>query len=119
MVSDLEPSSRRLVRLHADGAVDSGFDADPALFSNSIKAVLPLPDCSVLVGGEFSTLFGGRLLKLKNDGTLDQSFKSYRSGANDSVRVLLGLPDGRILVGGFFTTLNRVSTGAGAIIDGD
>ena len=119
VVSDLEPSSRRLVRLHADGAVDSGFDADPALFSNSIKAVLPLPDGSVLVGGEFATLFGGRLLKLKNDGTLDQSFKSYRSGANDSVRVLLGLPDGRILVGGFFTTLNRVSTGAGAIIDGD
>jgi uncharacterized delta-60 repeat protein len=62
----------KTARLNADGTLDPTFNVEAGAGSGTVNAVLPLPDGSMLVGGNF-TRFGasarGHLVHLKGDGS--------------------------------------------------
>jgi uncharacterized delta-60 repeat protein len=99
--------ANRLVRLNADGSLDSGFDIG-AGFDNSVFSLVIQPDGKILVGGEFTEFDGNttnRLVRLNADGTLDTGFE-IGAGFNDEVRSITLQSDGKILVGGRFTSFD-------------
>jgi uncharacterized delta-60 repeat protein len=83
-----------LVRLLADGAVDSGFVPQLSDYA-SISAVLPLPDGSVIVGDQYG-LYNRPLIRLGPDGHRDTTF--LNSTLYDVASLALQ-PDGKILFG--------------------
>lgn len=71
--------------------VGSGVNGD-------VRAIVQLPDGSVLIAGDFTTQ---RIRRVNSDGSLDNSFTLT---ANNSVFCMALLPSGSVLVGGLFTT---------------
>ena len=102
-------SSKRLLRLTANGALDTTFyDVHPEI--EQCRAVLVLPDGKLIVagkifmpdpGGAFSSY---NLEKLNADGTIDPTFDINTGfiGQNGYTSSLALQPDGKILVGGRF-----------------
>lgn len=97
-----------LVRLNADGALDTAFNPVPtctetALHAQFVSALLPLPDGKLVVGGGFDLIAGQarrNLARLNPDGTLDETFApSWVDGAIYSVAWEQG---GRIIASGSF-----------------
>ena len=92
----------RIARFNADGSLDTGFK--PPRFNDSIRAILPLGDGRVFVGGDFTSLKGtarvySGFARLNADGSLDETlpdslgaFKTYWLSLQN---------DGKMLVGGF------------------
>jgi uncharacterized delta-60 repeat protein len=103
---------RNLVRLNADGSVDSTFSAARSPLYDYVYALAVQGDGKILVGGAFA-YYGttssyndvGRLIRLNADGTLDSTF-ALGAGFNAPVTSLALQTDGRIIVGGNFTTLD-------------
>lgn len=102
-----------LVRLQADGTLDSSFDAQMSPYVlgfspyQEVMAVEHLPNGQLLVGGQFTQIGGGlrqHLARLHTDGSLDTTFLPDGSGFNARVRTILRLPDDRLLVGGEFSS---------------
>jgi uncharacterized delta-60 repeat protein len=98
-----------LVRLDADGSLDTGFDIGNG-FNGFVYTIALQSEGKILVGGEFSTFDGnysnGGLVRLNTDGSLDTEF-GIGSGLDGPKGIGIPLsivlqPDGRILVGGFF-----------------
>ncbi|HEX3083523.1 MAG TPA: hypothetical protein VHP99_03295, partial [Pyrinomonadaceae bacterium] len=94
-----------LVRLNADGTLDTAFNPGP----NDYVATIALQaDGKILVGGRFTefTPNGGtniprnRFARLNPDGTVDPAFDP---NPNQRVMALTVQPDGKILAGGYFT----------------
>jgi uncharacterized delta-60 repeat protein len=94
-----------LVRLNADGTLDTAFNPSP----NDYVSTLALQaDGKILVGGRFTefTPNGGtniprnRIARLNPDGTVDPVFDP---NPNNRVMALTVQPDGKILAGGYFT----------------
>lgn len=87
-----------IVRLHADGSVDTSFD--PGTGPNSeLYAIVVQPDGRVIVGGGFGSFAGQGgvgLARLSATGAVDPLFP----GAGTSVYALHRLADGSLLVGG-------------------
>lgn len=101
----------RILRLLADGTLDTSFD--PGAGANAaIHAVLLQPDGRILIGGEF-TSYGGsprrHLARLNADGTRDADFTGpdFATTAGSGVRTLARQSDGKILAGGNFTFAGR------------
>src|ERR1035441_8007712 len=98
----------RVVRVNTNGALDPTFVCTNQI-SGYIFALLPQPDGSVLLGGNFLNIIGSTnnaLFRLGPDGRLDDTFDPGLLNFS-SVFCLLGRPGGQILVG---RRLNR--TGA-------
>jgi uncharacterized delta-60 repeat protein len=99
-----------VVRLNADGSLDTGFTFGSAASSRQISSMALQPDGKILVGSGLSfsgTPQTGGVVRLNADGSLDSSF-SVGTGTTQAtpVQALLVLPDGKILVGGLFPTFN-------------
>lgn len=114
-----------VIKLHADGTLDSSFNAAAA--DNGISTMALQPNGKLLIGGIFQQV-GGQprhaLARLNADGTLDASFGdmqfSFDAGnPNGYVYGLAAQADGRIVAGGNFTLVDgqsrqfmaRVATG--------
>lgn len=101
-----------IVRLFADGSVDSLFDsANSQPNAVGINTMDIQSDGKVIIGGNFTLYFGvviNRIARLNPDGTLDLSF-NIGSGANAVINSIIICPGGKILVGGSFTTFNGVT----------
>ncbi len=99
----------RMVRLNANGTVDSGFDPG-AGGSADVKTCAIRSDGAVLIGGEFSA-FGGvvgkYIMRLLANGQPDTGY-NHGNGANDQVAAMEYLPDGKIVLGGSFTSYNGI-----------
>ncbi|HWA08646.1 MAG TPA: putative Ig domain-containing protein [Opitutaceae bacterium] len=104
-----------LVRIKADGTLDTSFNPDP---NSQVNAVVVQPDGKILIAGVFTSVQPAgdsastprnHIARLNADGTLDTSFDP---NANDQINAMILQPDGRILVGGAFTTFqpNGAST---------
>lgn len=105
-----ETISSGIIRLNADGSVDTSFtnNLDPNN-PNIINDILVLPDNKILTGGAVLITNSGlfrRLLRLNMDGSIDTSFNSGGTGANSTVSKIIRQPNGKILIGGAFTTYN-------------
>ncbi len=95
---------RYVARLSATGAVDSSFTPGPIADSGegTVHALLPLPDSTVLIGGDFTQVGGvaaKRVARLRADGSVDAAFAAG-VGHSASVLDLALRPDGRVLVSG-------------------
>ena len=102
-----------IVRLNADGSVDTEFQ--PGVFteaglSKSVQSIALQADGSILVGGRFSAIGGvGRegMARLNPDGLLDPDFRvpggfDRVNGQPGDVFSIAVQPDGKIVVGGDF-----------------
>ena len=114
LYNGLGTASDRVLRLNADGSLDTGFNAGGVGVSGGSNLVLALavqPDGKILVGGNFlryngSTTVPRHVLRLNANGSLDTSFNPGGTGTSNEVYGLAVQPDGKILVAGNFTTYN-------------
>lgn len=97
-----------ILRLNADGTLDTAFNASGISNSNSfgvrvVLAIAEQPDGKVLVGGGFNRAngtFRPNLARFNADGSLDTTFNPNAAlGTSGSVGDIEILPDGKILVG--------------------
>ena len=97
-----------IVRLNANGSVDSSFNSGAAGFNGGINTLLLEPDGKILAGGNFLDYNGtspNRLVLLNTNGTLDGTFTSPLDNTfTNFVYRLYRQADGKTLVGGGFTT---------------
>ncbi|MDQ3800348.1 MAG: FG-GAP-like repeat-containing protein [Acidobacteriota bacterium] len=109
-----------VARLNPNGTRDTSFQSQTyngstqsPHFGTGVNVILPQPDGSVLVGGNFTAINNvprSNLLRLKPNGTLDSSF--LPNGTNGQVREIIKTAGGKVLIGGDFTSvanINRVS----------
>ncbi len=93
---------KTVVRLNADGTLDSSFSADNA--NNQIRALHVLADGRILIGGFFTQVGTAQkvnIARLNADGKTDGAYLSPVT-ANSGVYVFKERSDGKILVGGNF-----------------
>ena len=105
-----------LLRLNADGSLDTTFNPGGAGADDIILALAVQADGKVVIGGRFTTYNGNSavptyLLRVNADGTFDASFNPGGAGPSNpvaamAVTALAVQPDGKILVGGEFTAYN-------------
>lgn len=98
---------RRIVRLNADGSLDTSFDPGTGT-SSDVHSIVVQVDGKVLIGGLFTTYNGitrNRIARLNTDGSLDTSFDPG-NGASTRIRSISLQLDGKIVVGGEFTSYN-------------
>jgi uncharacterized delta-60 repeat protein len=97
-----------LVRLNADGSLDSGFNIGTG-FSGEVYSIALQPDGKILAGGFFTSFDGNYsnncLVRLNADGSSDTGF-DIGTGFNSDVISIALQPDGKILVGGRYTSLD-------------
>ena len=99
-----------IVRLQADGSVDSTFDPGTGAAGGTPTYVASLglqPDGRIVVAGDFSSFNGhpcSMIVRLLPDGSVDPDFDSS-GGANYGIETLALQADGKIIVGGFFDSL--------------
>ena len=101
-----------VVRLGADGALDTSFDAGEGP-DGRVHRIAVQADGRILVGGTFFNFDGvpsRRLVRLMPNGSVDGTF-AIGTAANDWVDDLVIQPDGRILVAGHFDQFNGVNVG--------
>jgi uncharacterized delta-60 repeat protein len=104
-----------IARLHADGSVDTSFNAGGTGTNGQVYTALRQPDGKLVVSGSFTAYSGvaaNYIMRLNADGTRDPGFNT--GGLNSPGYTLALLSGGRILVGGTFTivgttTRNRVA----------
>lgn len=100
-------SANRIIRIAADGSVDSSFNVGLG-FNNQVYTLALQQDGKLLIGGNFTSFNGvliNRIVRLLPDGTIDSSF-NVGLGADAIVETLLLQSDGKIVVGGRFSTFN-------------
>jgi len=105
----------RLVRLHADGSLDSTFmpqfESPGLIWSGAVYGLAEQPNGKILLAGTFLRVNGvprAKLARLLPDGSVDFCFDVALS--NELVPLTIGAaPDGTVIVGGSFTGLQGQS----------
>lgn len=98
-------SFNHLVRLNADGSIDTSFTIG-AGFDKYVYTIAKQSDEKLVLGGTFLNYNGvsaKRIIRLNTDGSLDSSFAIGTGFSNGELRTILIQPDGRILAGGTFS----------------
>src|SRR5688572_20415939 len=106
---------RNLVRLHADGSIDTTFV--PPEFTGGVRAILPEANGRYWIGGGFSRVNGfahSGIVRLLNDGTLDPSFTAGAGIENGGVHSIIPADDSSIIIAGSFQIVNGIRTGTPA-----
>ena len=110
-----------LLRLNADGSLDTSFNSGGVGVSGTVNALAAQPDGRILAGGLFTAYNGNaaapnNLLRVNADGSLDGSFNNNAAGTNEPIRALALQADGRVLIGGNFTRYNGNITTSGFLL---
>jgi uncharacterized delta-60 repeat protein len=106
-------SRNNIIRLNADGSVDTSFVIGTGFGVGTPVTVLNMalqPDGKIIVGGIFGTYSGVTsvgIIRLNTDGSVDNSF-NVGAGFNFRPYTIQLQSDGKILVGGRFTTYSGV-----------
>ena len=109
-------STERVLRLNADGSVDSSFKPSVVNIYGApqVQAIVIAPDGKILLTGAFDQFNGapaGSIVRLLADGARDSSFASvFTNGSSGSQIVAPGRPalqpDGKIIIAGAFRRVN-------------
>ena len=102
-----------LLRLHANGSLDTGFEA--GVIDGSVASILPLSNGKIFIGGGFKKVHGVArpgIALINTNGTLDTSFvPNLGSFFGASVQAIAVQPvDGKILIAGGASRFNPVPT---------
>jgi len=100
-----------IVRLNADGSLDSTFNTGAASANGSVESIVLQPDGRILVGGQFSFFNGAPALgvvRLTASGAIDTAI-NVPGTASGIVTAVALQADGKILVGGVFNNGTSVS----------
>ena len=102
-------AANRILRLAADGSVDTAFAIGTGL-NNTVSSMVITSDGNLVAGGTFTTYKGAsasRIVKLlASSGSIDTTFVTG-TGFNNTVNVVTGDPiSGAVYVGGNFTSYN-------------
>ncbi|RZK62054.1 MAG: hypothetical protein EOO59_03570, partial [Hymenobacter sp.] len=93
-----------LVRLNANGSVDTSFNASLGTY-DEIETMVGLANGKYLIGGNVQNSTPGAfhsLARLNSDGSFDATFNANLANSDDA-NYLLVQPDGKILVSGYLT----------------
>ena len=105
-----------LVRINADGSLDSGFNVNFGGFTDNIYKVVLQPDGKIIIGSNGLDSVDGvpvnYLARLNPDGSLDTPLGAISGATGTFVFDIALQPDGKIVVGGSFyvTRLNSDGT---------
>lgn len=102
----------RLAVLNPDGTRDTVNFVNGSGFNGTVRALLPLSDGRVLVGGDFTTYKGStaeRFVMLDAHGSIDSTFSGSGIAFNGPVRTLQQTANGQFLIGGSFSTYKGVT----------
>ena len=102
-----------VVRLNADGSVDSSFNAG-TIPNGEVFSLALQPDGKMVIAGGVMTGVG----RLNANGGLDSSFNPG-TGPDYVPGVVALQPDGKVLIGGYFNTVNGLLRIALARLDGN
>ncbi|MCP5535149.1 MAG: hypothetical protein H7A51_02820 [Akkermansiaceae bacterium] len=84
----------------------------PPFFNVTVRAIAPLDDGRVVVGGDIYSVSGfpdiNNIFRLHADGSVDTTFVTG-IGFDDTVETIVVQTDGKYLVGGSFTSYNGTS----------
>lgn len=104
----------------SDGTVNADFqtNSSPGLSSSgTVRAMLRLPDESVILVGSFTTYAGvtvNNIVKISQKGALDTAFQAnldLGAGPNNTIHNISRQSDGKLLVCGAFTQWNGLTRG--------
>ncbi|MCX6824352.1 MAG: DUF5011 domain-containing protein, partial [candidate division SR1 bacterium] len=99
--------ANRVVRLHTNGTIDTGF-----LMGIGFNSLVIQSGGKLLVGGTFTTYNGvavSRITRLNGDGTKDPSF-AVGNGFDNEIKAIIAQADGKIIAGGTFISYNGIVT---------
>ena len=113
-------TANRIMRLNADGTIDTTFNAP--VMSSSVFAFAVQSDGKIVIGGAFNTVGGqarSRIARLNADGTLDNTF-NIGTGFNNLSPIRMGtFSDDKVIIatqsitatynGQFFGGVNRLN----------
>jgi len=105
------PCSNGIIRLEADGSVDTGFTAGAGVTGIIITLTLQ-PDGKILIGGSFNQYNGNlspNIVRINSDGTYDNTL-SVGTGLSSIPLSILVQGDGKIIATGYFTTYKTINT---------
>jgi uncharacterized delta-60 repeat protein len=114
------PSRNRIVRLNANGSLDSNFTPGIAA-NNDVYSVALQADEKVLIGGAFTSFNNTNrngIARLNANGSLDLAFDPG-TGANGAVEAVIAQPDGKVLIAGAFTSVNETNRNRIALLNSD
>lgn len=101
-----------LVRLNADGSIDSSFAQGGTGILGFIQDLCLQPGGEILVVGEFAAVHGAPRLcaaRLFPDGVLDESFKPLFADSSFVSLRSVAIQGDRILIGGHFESVNSLN----------
>ncbi|RED24742.1 putative delta-60 repeat protein [Flavobacterium cutihirudinis] len=103
-------SQKRIVRLNANGSLDTTFDSGTGFSKGDVRSILIQPDDRILVGGTFSGTFKNnsslRLVRLLKSGGFDNSFDAR---LNNKLFTMGITSDYRLIIGGDFNSVSGIS----------
>lgn len=111
----------RIVRLNANGSVDTSFNSGGSGALSKIWTLKLQPDNKILIGGEFQAYNGTaakRIARLNTDGTLDTGFNTANA-ANSTVMTIFVENSGKIILGGSFNAYGTTGRSNFARINAD
>lgn len=97
----LQPVRRNLLKIRADGQLDTSFVAD----ANDLVFALARTPAGLAVGGRFTTVNASARSRLALVNPASGSAGSWNMGADAEVRALAADPSGNLYAGGAFSTL--------------
>jgi uncharacterized delta-60 repeat protein len=101
-----------ILRLNADGTLDTSFDGDGGGRAGYVTSVALQPDGKILISGGIDSYNGDAnasdmVMRLNADGRLDTSFNyAIHKITSSNINVVAVQPDGKILIGGSFVIYN-------------
>ena len=104
-------SKNHIVRLNANGTIDSTFNIGTG-FSGKVTTLSLQPDGKAIAGGAFASynsLSANNIIRLNTDGSVDSTF-NFGNGFNQQVNAITLQHNGKMVIGGNFTTYNTTST---------
>jgi uncharacterized delta-60 repeat protein len=102
----------RMVRLNADGTIDTAFTANLGTGPNGTAYHgLLQPDGKIVLAGSFNQFNGvaaGGIVRINADGTVDTAFAANHGAADSYCWAVALQADGKILLGGSFNLIGSV-----------
>jgi uncharacterized delta-60 repeat protein len=108
-------SRKGIVRINADGSLDTTFNPGTGLFHPSslyVKAITQQPDGKIIVSGDFTSynsVSRNSIVRINTNGSIDNTFNPGTGFSGGISRRQRLQSDGKIIVSGDFTSYNGIS----------